>query len=67
VFLWCGSPLFLQVMERVVTPLQTLVSRDQYESAYAVLCNVRTLAQRAPYIFAQVPLYRYDQGRDAHA
>jgi hypothetical protein len=54
-------------MERVVTPLQTLVSRDQYESAYAVLCNVRTLAQRAPYIFAQVPLYRYDQGRDAHA
>lgn len=43
-----------QVLERVVAPLQTMVSRDHYESAYAVLCNVRTLAQRAPYIFAQV-------------
>lgn len=43
-----------QVLERCVSPLQTLMSRDQYESAYAVLCNVRTLAQRAPFIFSQI-------------
>ena len=35
-------------------PLQTLVSRDQYETAYAVLAHFLLLAQRAPSLFSQV-------------
>ena len=35
-------------------PLQTLVSRDQYETAYAVLAHFLLIAQRAPILFSQV-------------
>ena len=44
----------LQVLERVKDPLQTLVSRDQYETAYAVLAHFLLIAQRAPILFSQV-------------
>lgn len=43
----------LQVLERVKDPLQTLVSRDQYETAYAVLAHFLLIAQRAPILFSQ--------------
>ena len=45
----------MQVLERVKDPLQTLVSRDQYETAYAVLAHFLLIAQRAPILFSQVP------------
>ena len=44
----------VQVLERVKDPLQTLVSRDQYETAYAVLAHFLLIAQRAPILFSQV-------------
>ncbi len=44
----------MQVLERVKDPLQTLVSRDQYETAYAVLAHFLLIAQRAPILFSQV-------------
>ena len=43
----------VQVLERVKDPLQTLVSRDQYETAYAVLAHFLLIAQRAPILFSQ--------------
>ena len=46
----------VQVLERVKDPLQTLVSRDQYETAYAVLAHFLLIAQRAPILFSQVGL-----------
>ena len=45
----CGA----QVLERIKEPLQTLMSRDQYETAYAVLAHFLLLAQRAPSLFSQ--------------
>lgn len=48
--------MLLQVLERVKDPLQTLVSRDQYETAYAVLAHFLLIAQRAPILFSQVQL-----------
>ena len=42
------------MLERVKDPLQTLVSRDQYETAYAVLAHFLLIAQRAPILFSQV-------------
>ena len=52
----------LQVLERIKDPLMTLLSRDHFETAYAVLCHFHLIAQRAPIIFSQVqqsqaPLY----------
>ncbi len=32
----------------------TLLSRDHFETAYAVLCHFHLIAQRAPIIFSQV-------------
>lgn len=43
-----------QVLERIKDPLVTLISRDQYETAYAVLAHFLVIAQRAPVIFASV-------------
>ena len=34
----------------------TLLSRDHFETAYAVLCHFHLIAQRAPVIFSQVSL-----------
>lgn len=45
----CGA----QVLERIKEPLQTLMSRDHYETAYAVLAHFLLLAQRAPSLFSQ--------------
>jgi len=42
-----------QVLERIKEPLQTLMSRDHYETAYAVLAHFLLLAQRAPSLFSQ--------------
>ena len=44
----------LQVLERVKDPLQTLVSRDHFETAYAVLAHFLLIAQRAPILFSGV-------------
>lgn len=44
----------VQVLERIKDPLVTLISRDQYETAYAVLAHFLVIAQRAPIIFASV-------------
>lgn len=44
----------MQVLERIKDPLVTLISRDQYETAYAVLAHFLVIAQRAPIIFASV-------------
>ena len=49
-----GKSNHMQVLERVKDPLQTLVSRDQYETAYAVLAHFLLIAQRAPILFSQV-------------
>ncbi|KAK9817308.1 hypothetical protein WJX72_012438 [[Myrmecia] bisecta] len=43
-----------QVLERIKDPLITLVSRDHYETAYAVLAHFHLIAQRAPIIFSQI-------------
>ena len=48
--------LILQVLERIKDPLMTLLSRDHFETAYAVLCHFHLIAQRAPVIFSQVSL-----------
>lgn len=45
----------MQVLERIKDPLMTLLSRDHFETAYAVLCHFHLIAQRAPIIFSQVP------------
>lgn len=42
-----------QVLERIKEPLQTLMSRDHYETAYAVLAHFLLLTQRAPSLFSQ--------------
>ena len=47
------APRGAQVLERIKEPLQTLMSRDQYETAYAVLAHFLLLAQRAPSLFSQ--------------
>lgn len=44
----------MQVLERIKDPLQTLVSRDHFETAYAVLAHFLLIAQRAPILFSQV-------------
>ena len=44
----------MQVLERVKDPLQTLVSRDHFETAYAVLAHFLLIAQRAPILFSGV-------------
>jgi hypothetical protein len=44
----------VQVLERIKDPLVTLISRDQYETAYAVLAHFLVIVQRAPVIFASV-------------
>lgn len=43
-----------QVLERIKDPLQTMISRDRFETAYAVLTNFLIIVQRAPLIFSQV-------------
>lgn len=43
-----------QVLERIKDPLMTLLSRDHFETAYAVLCHFHLIAQRAPIIFSQI-------------
>ena len=53
-----GAPLQAQVLERIKEPLQTLMSRDQYETAYAVLAHFLLLAQRAPSLFSQARCLR---------
>ena len=50
----CGA----QVLERIKEPLQTLMSRDHYETAYAVLAHFLLLAQRAPSLFSQARCLR---------
>ena len=42
------------MLERVKDPLQTLVSRDHFETAYAVLAHFLLIAQRAPILFSGV-------------
>lgn len=50
----------VQVLERIKDPLMTLLSRDHFETAYAVLCHFHLIAQRAPIIFSQVrPISNY--------
>ncbi len=44
------------MLERIKEPLQTLMSRDHYETAYAVLAHFLLLAQRAPSLFSQARL-----------
>lgn len=46
----------MQVLERIKDPLMTLLSRDHFETAFAVLCHFHLIAQRAPIIFSQVGL-----------
>ena len=46
--------MHLQVLERIKDPLQTMISRDHFETAYAVLANFLLIVQRAPVIFSQV-------------
>jgi hypothetical protein len=48
------SGLSTQVLERIKDPMQTLVSRDHFETAYAVLAHFLLIAQRAPCLFSQV-------------
>eukprot|EP00884_Botryococcus_braunii_P006125 jgi/Botrbrau1/15513/Bobra.0225s0004.1 len=43
-----------QVLERVKDPLQTMISRDHFETAYAVLAHFLLLAQRAPILFSSI-------------
>ncbi|KAK9786802.1 hypothetical protein WJX73_006669 [Symbiochloris irregularis] len=43
-----------QVLERVKDPMQTLISRDHFETAYAVLAHFHLLAQRAPILFSSI-------------
>ncbi|KAL3162975.1 hypothetical protein ABBQ32_009407 [Trebouxia sp. C0010 RCD-2024] len=43
-----------QVLERIKDPLMTLLSRDHFETAFAVLCHFHLIAQRAPIIFSQI-------------
>ena len=50
----CGRNWLWQVLERIKDPLQTMISRDHYETAYAVLANFLLIVQRAPVIFSQV-------------
>lgn len=52
----CWLVVDLQVLERIKDPLMTLLSRDHFETAYAVLCHFHLIAQRAPVIFSQVSL-----------
>ena len=47
----------LQVLERIKDPLQTMISRDHFETAYAVLANFLLIVQRAPVIFSQASTY----------
>ncbi len=47
----CPPPVPGQVLERIREPLKTLISRDDAPTAYAALCHVLLLAQRAPMIF----------------
>ena len=56
VFLTCCFVPGSQVLERIKDPLMTLLSRDHFETAYAVLCHFHLIAQRAPIIFSQVGL-----------
>ena len=42
------------MLERIKDPLQTLVARDNYETAWAVLSHFHLIAQRAPVLFSQV-------------
>lgn len=42
------------MLERIKDPLQTLISRDNYETAYTVLTNFLLIVHRAPVIFSQV-------------
>lgn len=44
----------MQVLERIKDPLQTMISRDHFETAYAVLANFLLIVQRAPVIFSQI-------------
>ncbi|EIE24641.1 Adaptor protein complex beta subunit, partial [Coccomyxa subellipsoidea C-169] len=47
-------PTHQQVLERIKDPLQTLISRDHFETAYAVLAHFLLIAQRAPVLFSQI-------------
>lgn len=49
--------LIFQVLERIKDPLQTMISRDRFETAYAVLTNFLIIVQRAPLIFSQVGVW----------
>jgi len=51
------------VLERIKDPLMTLISRDQYETAYVVLAHFLVIVQRAPVIFSSVRAYFTFQGR----
>ena len=42
----------MQVYERIKAPLLTLMSSSSSEQAYAVLCHLNLLVQRAPMLFA---------------
>ena len=44
----------MQVIERIKDPLQTMVARDHYETAWAALTHFHLIAQRAPVLFSQV-------------
>ena len=44
----------------------TLLSRDHFETAYAVLCHFHLIAQRAPVIFSQVSRVIIYDGVDKH-
>ena len=46
----------LQVLERIKDPLMTLISRDHYETAYAVLAHFLVIVQRAPVFFSSVSI-----------
>lgn len=46
--------VWAQVLERIKDPLMTLISRDQYETAYVVLAHFLVIVQRAPVIFSSV-------------
>ncbi len=51
------------MLERIKDPLMTLISRDQYETAYVVLAHFLVIVQRAPVIFSSVRAYFTFQGR----
>ena len=42
------------MLERIKDPLQTMVARDHYETAWAALTHFHLIAQRAPVLFSQV-------------